>query len=122
MKTILVVDYDHATRLLLKEEFEGAGYEVLTAGSGSEAFEILNNPSKPVNLVITNFRHTGPHGLDFMWRIKKAWPDLPVICHTAISEYNDLPSKDRPFDDLVEKSYDLSKLKDSVIKLIDKNK
>ena len=122
MKTILVIDSAYPILLMLKEEFEGAGYEVLTTDSGKEALEILNNPSKPVNLVITNLRHTGPDRLDFIWLIKKTWPDLPVICLTALSEYKWLPPRDRPFDDLVEKSSDLTKLKDSVAKLIDKKK
>ncbi len=118
MKTILVVDSAYSTREMLKEEFAEAGYLVLTTDSGMEALEILNNPSKPVNLVITNMRHNAPKGLDFIWLIKKARPDLPVICFTAFSEYKELPPQDRPFDELVEKSYDLSKLKDSVNNLM----
>jgi DNA-binding NtrC family response regulator len=122
MKTILVVDNAYSTLLMLKEEFEEAGYEVLTTDSGKEALEILNNPSKPVNLVITNLRHVGPNMVDFMYLIKRTRPDLPVICLTALSEYKGLAPSDRPFDDLVEKSSDLTKLKDSVAKLIDKKK
>jgi CheY-like chemotaxis protein len=122
MKTILIVDDAYSTLVLLKEEFEGAGYEVLTTDSGNEALEILNDPSKRIDLLITNLRHTGPKGLDFIRLIKKIWPDLPVICLTALSGYKDLPPDDRPFDDLVEKSYDLSRLKDSVASLIDKRK
>ncbi len=118
MKTILVIDKAPSTLLMLKEEFEGVGYEVLTTDSGDEALDILNNPHKTVHLVITNFRHSGPDRLEFVWRIKRAWPDLPVICHTALSEYNELPARHRPFDAFVEKSSDLTKLKDSVAKLI----
>jgi CheY-like chemotaxis protein len=120
MKTILIVDDAYSTLIMLKEEFEGAGYAVLITNSGLEALEILNNPSQPVNLLITNMRHAGPKGLDFIWLLKKTWPDLPIICLTAFSEYKELPPNERPFDDLVEKSYDLSKLKDSVAILIDK--
>jgi DNA-binding NtrC family response regulator len=118
MKTILVVDNAYSTLFMLKEEFEGAGYEVLTTNSGKEALEILNNPSKPVNLVITNMRHAGPKRLDFIRLIKKTWPDLPVICFTALSEYKELPPHDRPFDDLVEKSSDLTKLKNVLRNLL----
>lgn len=118
MKTILVVDNSYSTLLLLKEEFEEAGYEVLTTESGQEACEILNDPSKTVDLVITNLRHAGLDMLDFIWFIKKTWPDLPVICHTALSKYRDLTLQERPFDDFVDKSSDLSKLKDSVDRLI----
>lgn len=116
MKTILIVDNSYSTLLMLKEEFEGAGYQVLATESGKEALKILNNSSKAVDLVITNLRHTGPDKLDFIWLIKKNWPKLPVICHTALYEYKELPPHDRPFDDLVEKSFDLTKLKNSVAK------
>jgi CheY-like chemotaxis protein len=120
MKTILVVDNSYSTLLLLKEEFEEAGYEVLITESGPEALEVLNNPAKTIALVITNLRHAGLNMLDFIWFIKKTWPDLPIICHTALSKYKDLPLQERPFDDFVDKSSDLSKLKDSVDKLIGK--
>ena len=87
MKTILIVDNAHITLSLLKEEFTDAGYEVLTTDSGEEALVVLNNRSKTVDLVITNLRHAGPHGLEFIRLIKGAWPHLPVICHTALYEY-----------------------------------
>jgi DNA-binding NtrC family response regulator len=118
MKTILVVDSSHATLLLLQEEFTEAGYRVLTTESGDEALEMLNNPSTPVDLVITNLRPRGPDMLDFIHIIKGAWPTLPVICHTALSKYQELTLQERPFDDLVDKSSDLTRLKDSVDRLI----
>ena len=120
MKTILIIDKEYSTLLMLKEEFEEAGYEVVTTDSGDVALEILNNTSKPVNLVITNLRHAGPDMLDFLWQIKRTWPDLPIICFTALSKYKELSAHERPFDALIEKSADLTKLKDSVDKHISK--
>ena len=122
MGTILVVDNSYSTLLLLKEEFEEAGYVVLTTESGIEALDILNNPSQNVDLVITNLRHAGPDMLDFIWLIKKTWPDLPVICHTALYKYKNLARQERPFDDFVDKSSDLSGLKGSVDRLIGRKK
>ena len=122
MKTILVVDNSSSTLLLLKEEFEEAGYQVLTTESGQEALEVLNNASKQVDLVITNLRHAGPDMLDFIWLIKKTWPDLPVICHTALYKYKDLALDERPFDDFVDKSSDLTRLKESVGRLTGQEK
>ncbi len=120
MQVILVVDNDSATLLMLKEEFQGAGYEVLITDSGEKALGILNNPSQTVNLIITNLRHDGPQGLEFIRLIKKARSHLPVICFTSLFEYQELPPDERPFDVLVEKSSDLTKLKDSVDKLLGK--
>ena len=120
MKTILVVDQPYSTLLMLKGEFEGLGYEVLTTDSGEEALKLLNDPAKSVRLVITNLRHAGPHGLEFIRLIKKTRPKLPVICHTALYEYGELASDDRPFDVFVEKSSNLANLKYNVQKLINK--
>jgi CheY-like chemotaxis protein len=120
MKTILVVDQPYSTLLMLKGEFEGLGYEVLTTDSGEEALKILNDPAKSVHLVITNLRHAGPHGLEFIRLIKKTWPKLPVICHTALYEVGELAPQDQPFDAFVEKSSDLANLKYKVEKLIGK--
>ena len=121
MKTILVVDNSYSTLLLLKEELAEAGYEVLTTESGQEALEVLNNPAETIDLVITNLRHAGLDMLDFIWLMHKTWPDLPIICHSALSKYKDLPIEERPFDDFVDKSSDLTKLKDSVDRLIGNN-
>jgi DNA-binding NtrC family response regulator len=120
MKTILIIDREYPTLLMLQGEFEEAGYKVVTTNSGDEALKILHNPSKQVNLVITNLRHAGPDMLDFLWQIKRAWPDLPIICFTALSKYKELPLEDLPFDDLIEKSSDLTKLKKSVDRHINK--
>jgi len=120
MKTILIIDKHYSTLLMLQEEFEEAGYKVVTTDSGDEALKILNDNSRPVDLIITNLRHAGPDMLDFLWHIKRAWPDLPVICFTALSSYKKLALEDRPFDDLIEKSSDLTKLKKSVDQHINK--
>ncbi len=53
MKTIFIVDNAHATLSMLREEFEGVGYKVLTTDSGREALAILKDPAKYVTLVIT---------------------------------------------------------------------
>jgi CheY-like chemotaxis protein len=120
MKTILLVDKPFSTLLMLQGEFAGLGYPVLTTDSGAEALKILRDPANSVHLVITNLRHAGPHGLDFIRLIKKNWPELPVICHTALYEYGELASAERPFDVFVEKSSDLTELKVNVEKLIGK--
>ena len=85
-----------------------------------EALKILNDPDKSVDLVITNLRHVGSHGLEFIRLLKRGWRHLPIICHTALSEYRELPAYDRPFDAFVEKSSDLAILKHNVDNLIGK--
>ncbi len=103
---------------MLKEEFADSGFEVLTTDSGAEALKFLDDPARSVKLVITNLRHAGPQGLDFLRLLKRGWPELPVICFTALSEYKDLSPDDRPFDAFVEKASDLTRLKQNVDKLL----
>ena len=120
MQTILVVDNSPSTILLLQEEFGEAGYKVLATESGQEALDLLHDPQETVDLVITNLRHAGPDMLDFIWAIRKTRPDLPIICHTALSKYKDLKPQERPFDEFIDKSSDLTRLKNSVAGLIGK--
>ncbi len=120
MKTILGVDKDLSTLSMLKEEFQAAGFEALITDSGEEALKILKDPAKSVDLVVTNLRHAGPHGLEFIWLIKRTRPGLSVICFSALYEYQNLSPQDRPFDIFVEKSSDLTILKHSVTQLIGK--
>jgi hypothetical protein len=67
-------------------------------------------------LIVDNAYPTLRH-VGFYFVIKKDWPKLPVICHTALFEYKEIPPHNRPFDDFVEKSSDLTKLKDSAYNL-----
>jgi len=119
MKTILVVDYEIAIRSLLKEELEEAGYKVLAVATDRDAIEILKNPSLAVNLLIID---PWPQSL-CNWRdnfvcIQESRVDLPVVIHT--DKLTHLTKNYVIADDYIDKSGDLTKLKNSVEKLIGK--
>lgn len=85
VKQILVVD-DHFEMLeLLRSmlELSGHDYEVLAVPSAEEAMlELLR---MKFDLLITDVRLPGMSGFDFVRRVRRRQPDLPVIMITAYS-------------------------------------
>jgi diguanylate cyclase (GGDEF)-like protein len=65
---ILVVDDEDSTRTLVRDHLVDAGFEVLTAGSGSEAVQVLT--SSEVSIVITDWLMPELDGLELCRRIK----------------------------------------------------
>ena len=73
MKTaILFVDDDENVLRSLKRLFFEESFEVLTAGSGKEALEILKN--KEVGVIVSDQRMPEMDGTQFLERAKKLAP------------------------------------------------
>jgi two-component system, NtrC family, response regulator len=81
METILIVDDERNYTLILAAILEDAGFETLTANSGTDALSILSESD--VDLVLTDMKMPGMDGIDLLDRIKKADAELPVIMMTA---------------------------------------
>ena len=81
METILIVDDEKNYTLILSAVLEDAGFETLTANSGSEALEIL--PQSDIDLVLTDMKMPAMDGIDLLQRIKQQDADLPVMMMTA---------------------------------------
>jgi len=81
MDTILIVDDEKNYPLVLSAVLEEEGYETLTANSGHEALEILENSD--VDLVLTDMKMPVMDGVVLLERIKAHDPYLPVIMMTA---------------------------------------
>jgi two-component system NtrC family response regulator len=81
METVLIVDdeknYPHILSAVLEEE----GFKALTAHSGHEALEILENAD--VDLVLTDMKMPAMDGMELLERIKVKELDIPVIMMTA---------------------------------------
>ncbi len=81
METILIVDDEKNYPPILSAVLEDAGFETLTAFSGQEALEILDDSD--VDLVLTDMKMPGMDGIELLERIKKKDGELPVIMMTA---------------------------------------
>ena len=120
MKRILLVEDDKNVRRLLTEELNDDGYAISTAADGKEALSMLKKKDneKP-DLIILDLRMPKMDGFETMGYILKSRQETPVIIHTAYSSYkNDVMVM--AADAYVEKSHDLTKLKDVIKELIGK--
>lgn len=81
METILIVDDEKNYPLILSAVLQEEGFETLTANSGKQALEIIENSD--VDLVITDMKMPSMDGIELLERIKEKDPEIPVIMMTA---------------------------------------
>ncbi len=82
-KTILVVDDEPNVRQYLSTVLEDAGFNVVSAGDGVEALEIIkNNPPDFISLDLIMPKKSG-HKLLHELRRNKEWSRIPVLIVTA---------------------------------------
>jgi two-component system response regulator HydG len=81
--TILVVDDDHAHRIMLNTLISGWGYAVSEADDGFTAIEKVKESS--FDLVLMDVRMVSVSGLEALETIKAYNPAIPVIIMTAYS-------------------------------------
>ncbi len=85
-KTVLVIEDETDIQRFIARVLELEGYQVLLAGDGIIALDLLRK--NPVSLVLLDLRLPGPDGWSVLRTIKHS-PDLastPVIVLTAIAE------------------------------------
>lgn len=115
-----MVEDDKNVQRLLQEELNDDGYQISVASNGKEALSILKkkDEQKP-DLIILDLRMPKMDGFETMGHILKSRQNTPVIIHTAYSSYkNDVMVM--AADAYVEKSHDLTRLKDVIRELIGK--
>ncbi len=79
MTSILVVDDEAAVRYTLREIITEEGWSVLSASSGEEALELLDQ----ADLVVTDLAMPGMDGMALLGEVKRRRPALPVVMLTA---------------------------------------
>jgi CheY-like chemotaxis protein len=87
---ILVVEDDSGMRLFLRQFCELNGYEADFVSNGALALEQIEN-GMSYSLAVVDFRMPEMHGVDFVLRVRRILPDLPII---AMRAYDDA---ERPF-------------------------
>lgn len=85
---ILVVDDEPISALILKEHLEAAGYAVVTAKSGLEAWQALTTSIHNFALVIADRIMPGMDGIELtrLIRTNIAFKNIPVIMLTGSAE------------------------------------
>lgn len=82
---ILIVDDDQDARELIGQVLVEAGYAVEVAGDGLEA--IAKMPRALPDLVLTDLRMPGMHGIDLAQRIRSQ-SDVPVVLTTGMETFD----------------------------------
>ena len=85
---VLLVEDDDDNRELMAEVLEGAGYQVLTAASGSAGLRTLAEHS--VDVVVTDVGMPGMGGLEVARAAKEIAPGVPVVVVTGYTEREDI--------------------------------
>ena len=78
---ILLVDDEQEFTLTLAERLELRGYEVLTASSGEEALQVLEDNLPQI--VVLDLKMPGLSGIEVLKRIKAQYPKLQVLLLTG---------------------------------------
>jgi K+-sensing histidine kinase KdpD len=83
--TILYVDDEESNLRIFKNTFRKQ-YNILTALSGSEGLELLEQGN--IDLILTDQRMPGMSGIDFLKKAIDKFPELNRILVTAYSDYD----------------------------------
>ena len=81
---LLVVDDVEAIRLALKDSLHLQGYDVVSAGSGEEALELLR--SQPFDLLLTDQAMPGLTGIELVEATVRIHPNMPVVLLTGLND------------------------------------
>ncbi len=85
---ILIVDDDPSQCSLLASFLSGQGFQIIPAGTGDEAIEILNS-NDDIHMMITDVRMPGISGLEALRQSREQHPHLPVLLVTAYADIRD---------------------------------
>lgn len=116
MKKILIVDDDTDLSFIISEMLESYGYDVITAESGEEAFELLTKNT--FHLILLDINLPDTTGLELCRELRRV-SQIPVIFASArTSESDRITGFDIGGDDYLPKPYSMKELLSRVNALI----
>ena len=90
--SLLLVDDDPLSLELLQGYLTPEGYRLTLAHDGEEAWQLLREPGREFDLVVSDRSMPRANGMELLRRIKAepSLADLPVIFETALSDQSDV--------------------------------
>jgi CheY-like chemotaxis protein len=119
---VLVVDDEQGIRDMLARHLRFVGHEVLRAGNGREALEILERQC--VDVVVTDLVMPEMDGVALMRALREGYPTVPFIAITGHVELRHLLTAMRlgAEDCLFKPLRDLSELEEVIARLVARNR
>jgi PAS domain S-box-containing protein len=85
-ETILVVDDTDIVRRVVTQALRNHGYKVLSAGSGSEALEIAEKYTEPIDMLVTDVVMIGINGRQLADQLRTSHPETKVLYMSGFAE------------------------------------
>ena len=121
---VLVVDDEEALRFLLASELEAEAFEVLSAGDGDEAIDLVRKKSEEgdhFDVVLLDIKMPRVDGFEVLKYVKGNVPETKVIMLTAYADVkNAIESLRLGASDFVSKPYDLDDILTSINRALGK--
>ena len=109
-KTVLVVEDDEISFLVLSEYLKRSNYKVVRAVNGKEAVSLVNNSKEPFALILMDILMPVMNGFEAAEKIKVINGNIPIIAQTAVAfDWNNEVDFSN-FDHLMIKPLDFKKL------------
>lgn len=89
MAKVLSVDDSRMMRAIIKGAAESLGFDVLEAGNGEEAFQVLEaNDAADISLILLDVNMPGMNGFEVLEKLKadNRYMEIPVMMVTTESE------------------------------------
>jgi two-component system chemotaxis response regulator CheY len=85
---VLVVDDEADVRKAVTVALTKSGYEVIEAGNGKKAVEVINSGDNPllVDVIICDIRMPDVNGIDAIAYFRREFPALPIIVLTGFPD------------------------------------
>lgn len=78
---VLVVDDEMVIREILSDFLHMEGFQVVTAGGGAEALEVL--AGQRINMVLSDLKMPGIGGLELLEKVRELYPDVVMLIMTG---------------------------------------
>lgn len=119
MARILVVDDEEAVRALIARGLALDGHDVLMAGDGAEALDILTEHKGRFDLVLSDIRMPLMDGIAMALAAKRDYPTLSILLMTGYAEQRErAKSLENIVIDVMTKPFGLADLRSTVARVL----